>query len=143
MSPPVPPPGGCCWVGVRLYPPGMSEVTRVPPGWYPDPQSGNLLRWWDGVQWGGFAPPAPVVAVTPKDMTVAYVLAVFLGGFGAHQFYLRNTGVAVTQLLLTLIGAATAWLIVGGFLLFAVLVWVIVDLFLIPGWVRRANGLQA
>jgi len=73
-------------------------------------------------------------------MAIAYVLALFLGGFGAHQFYLRNTGSGVTQLLLTLVGALTAWLYVGLLLLFAVFVWVVVDLFLIPGWVRRVNG---
>lgn len=73
-------------------------------------------------------------------MAIAYVLALFLGGFGAHQFYLRNTGSGVTQLLLTLVGAVTAWLYVGLLLLFAVFVWVVVDLFLIPGWVRRVNG---
>lgn len=72
-------------------------------------------------------------------MAIAYVLALFLGGFGAHQFYLRNTGSGVTQLLLTLVGALTAWLYVGLLLLFAVFVWVVVDLFLIPGWVRRVN----
>lgn len=120
----------------------MSDmVPRIPAGWYPDPQAGGAVRWWDGHQWGGFAPPVQVVA-SPKDMTVAYVLAIFLGGFGAHQFYLRHTGVAVTQLLLTLIGAATSWLFIGAGLLFAVLMWVIVDLFLIPGWVRQANGQQ-
>lgn len=83
------------------------------------------------------------MVVVPKDMTVAYVLALFLGQFGAHQFYLRHVGLGVTQLILTLLGWATAWLIIGWFLLVPVWVWVIVDLFLIPGWVRRANGLVA
>jgi TM2 domain-containing membrane protein YozV len=77
-----------------------------------------------------------------KDMMVAYLLAIFLGGFGAHQFYLRNTGSGVTQLVLTLIGAVTSWFFVGLVLLFGVFVWVVVDLFLIPGWVRQSNGQQ-
>jgi TM2 domain-containing membrane protein YozV len=75
-------------------------------------------------------------------MTIAYVLAVFLGAFGAHQFYLRHPGIAVTQLVLTVLGWLTAWLIIGWFLIVPVWCWVVVDLFLIPGWVRRANGLQ-
>lgn len=119
----------------------MSDfVPRVPAGWYPDPAVGGAVRWWDGHQWGGFAPP--VQPVVQKDMTVAYLLAIFLGGFGAHQFYLRNTGSGVTQLLLTLIGAVTSWFFVGLVLLFGVFVWVVVDLFLIPGWVRQSNGQQ-
>ena len=36
----------------------MSDPTQsgqqTTPGWYPDPQSGQL-RWWDGTQWGQFA----------------------------------------------------------------------------------------
>lgn len=110
----------------------------APAGWYPDPLSG-LLRWWDGYGWGAFAPPV-VVQRPPKDVAVAYVLAIFLGGFGVHQFYLRRAGSGVTQLLLTLVGGATAWLYVGLLLLAAVFVWVVVDLFLIPAMVREANG---
>jgi TM2 domain-containing membrane protein YozV len=57
----------------------------------------------------------------------------FLGLLGAHNFYLKRTGVAVAQLILsiTLVGAVVT------------LVWVIVDAFLIPGWVRRQNNLLA
>lgn len=35
----------------------MSQSPPVPAGWYPDPQTGHQ-RWWDGAQWGPFAPPA-------------------------------------------------------------------------------------
>ena len=37
-----------------------------------------------------------------KEMAIAYLLWFFLGGFGAHNFYLERTGVAVAQLILTL-----------------------------------------
>jgi TM2 domain-containing membrane protein YozV len=66
-----------------------------------------------------------------KQAVVAYLLWFFLGYFGAHNFYLKRTCVAVAQLLLTLT-------IVGIAITFF---WVLVDAFLIPGWVRRENNL--
>ena len=39
----------------------------------------------------------------PKSKAAAAVLAFFLGMFGAHRFYTGHTGIAVTQLLLTLL----------------------------------------
>ncbi|HVV62943.1 MAG TPA: TM2 domain-containing protein [Pseudolabrys sp.] len=68
-----------------------------------------------------------------KTALVAYILWFFLGLFGGHNFYLKRTGVAVAQLILsiTLIGMVIT------------IVWVFVDAFLIPGWVRRQNNLLA
>jgi TM2 domain-containing membrane protein YozV len=68
-----------------------------------------------------------------KTALVAYLLWFFLGLFGAHNFYLERTGVAVAQLILslTLLGMVIT------------IIWVIVDAFLIPGWVRRQNNLLA
>ena len=60
-------------------------------------------------------------------------------GFGAHAFYLRQTGKAVTMLVLTLVGAATSWLLIGFLPLAVVWVWNIVDAFLIPGSLRNLN----
>lgn len=69
-----------------------------------------------------------------KSAGAAYLLCLFLGGFGAHRFYLGCTGSAVVQLLLGLLG----WL---PFFLgwFALGIWLIIDLFLIPGIVRDKN----
>ena len=64
-----------------------------------------------------------------KDICAAYALWFFLGYFGAHNFYLRRTGVAVAQLILTL---TIVGLVINVF-------WHFVDAFLIPGWVRREN----
>ena len=64
---------------------------------------------------------------------VAYLLWFFLGLFGGHNFYLKRTGVAVAQLILTIT--------VIGMLIS--LIWVFVDAFLIPGWVRNQNNLLA
>ena len=68
-----------------------------------------------------------------KTALVAYLLWFFLGVFGGHNFYLKRTGVAVTQLILsiTLIG------------MLITVFWVLVDAFLIPGWVRNQNNLLA
>lgn len=74
-----------------------------------------------------------------KSMTVAYLLWVFLSGFGAHNFYLGRTGPAVGQLILFILGWMTAIFLVGFALLAAWGIWVIVDAFLIPGWIREQN----
>lgn len=68
-----------------------------------------------------------------KTALVAYLLWFFVGIFGGHNFYLKRTGVAVTQLILTIT--------IIGLLVSAV--WVLVDAFLIPGWVRNQNNLLA
>ena len=71
--------------------------------------------------------------VNRKDMCAAYALWFFLGYFGAHNFYLKRTGVAVAQLILTL---TIIGLVINFF-------WHIVDAFLIPGIVRRENSMLA
>jgi TM2 domain-containing membrane protein YozV len=68
-----------------------------------------------------------------KSVLVAYILWFFVGLFGGHNFYLKRIGVAVTQLILTIT-------VVGSVI---TLVWIIVDAFLIPGWVRNQNNLLA
>lgn len=69
-----------------------------------------------------------------KSTGVAYLLWFFLGGFGAHRFYLGATGTAVAQLLLLLLGwlpLFLGWVLLG--------IWLFVDLFLIPGIAREHN----
>ncbi|HEY6578389.1 MAG TPA: TM2 domain-containing protein [Rhizomicrobium sp.] len=61
-----------------------------------------------------------------RSIGVAYLLAIFLGVFGAHRFYLKRTGSAVAMLLLTIT-------ILG---LAVTSVWTLVDMFLIPGRIR-------
>jgi TM2 domain-containing membrane protein YozV len=68
-----------------------------------------------------------------KTALVAYLLWFFVGLLGGHNFYLKRTGVAVTQLVLSLT-------LVG---ILITIVWVVVDAFLIPGWVRDQNNLLA
>src|SRR6476661_1367823 len=87
-------------------------------------------------QSGGLSNDARVLMLyeaNKKTALVAYILWFFLGLFGGHNFYLKRTGVAVAQLILTLT-------IVG---MLITVVWVLIDAFLIPGWVRNQNNLLA
>lgn len=76
----------------------------------------------------------------PREAWIAYLLLILLGGFGVHHFYLDRTGAGVAMLVLLLAGSATAALLIGLPLLLIVAVWLLVDLFSIPEYVRRANG---
>lgn len=132
----------------------MSSPQDTPPGWYPN-QDGEQ-QWWDGKAWGPVA-PQPVRAqqrtVTyampypqMKSTGVAYVLLIFLGGLGAHHFYLNHTGRAIAQLLLWIFGVLPSIFRLGGgnmspFTLLAVVlvVWLVVDLFTLAGEVREYN----
>ncbi|WOI28731.1 TM2 domain-containing protein [Sulfitobacter dubius] len=75
-----------------------------------------------------------------KSVVVAYVLWAFLGGFGAHRFYLGKTGSAVAMLLLTIFSILTMAILIGMFTLIAVGIWVIVDAFLIPGMINNERS---
>lgn len=81
-----------------------------------------------------------------KSAVVAPLLWFFLGSPGGHRFYTQRTGSAVAMsavaiLLLTIFGAALS--VIGvGFLLLAIMgIWVLVDAFLIPGWISACNNL--
>lgn len=78
-----------------------------------------------------------------KSVGVAYLLWFFLGGVGGHRFYAGKTGSAIAILALTIIGALSASVGVGIFLLAIVGIWVLVDAFLIPSWIRNTNTLLA
>jgi TM2 domain-containing membrane protein YozV len=69
-----------------------------------------------------------------KSIGAAYLLWFFLGGFGAHRFYLGRTGSAAAQLLLMLLGwipLFLGWVVLG--------IWWLVDAFLIPDIIRADN----
>lgn len=71
-----------------------------------------------------------------KSPLIAYLLLIFLGGFGAHRFYLGKTGTAATMLVLFVLGWLTLIFGIGLVLLAAVGIWALVDLFLIPGIIQ-------
>src|ERR1700761_3738884 len=64
-----------------------------------------------------------------KDELIAVLLALFLGGFGAHHFYMGRIGLGVVYLLFSWTGVT--W-IIG---------WV--ECFFMPGRVRMYNTVQA
>lgn len=74
-----------------------------------------------------------------RSTLIAYLLWFFLGPFGVHRFYLKRFGTGIALLLLTAVGGALTFILVGyAFLAFAT-VWWVIDLFLIPGLVRDYN----
>lgn len=64
-----------------------------------------------------------------KSVGIAYLLWLFLGGFGVHRFYSGHTKSAVLQMVLCI--SVIGWLVLAP--------WLIIDLFLIPGLVRERN----
>jgi TM2 domain-containing membrane protein YozV len=64
-----------------------------------------------------------------KSPMVGVILALFLGGLGAHQFYLGRTGLGIVYALL-------CWTVVPA-------VVALVEMFLMPGRVRAYNAAVA
>jgi TM2 domain-containing membrane protein YozV len=69
------------------------------------------------------------MALLEKDEAAGVLLALFLGGFGAHHFYLRRTGLGILYL-------ALCWTGIPFLLGF-------IECFLMPGRVARYNLAQA
>lgn len=63
-------------------------MTQQPAGWYPDPQTPNTQRWWDGSSWTPHARPAPQTQPVPtppppkrSGSKVWWVIGGIVGGF--------------------------------------------------------------
>ena len=76
-----------------------------------------------------------------KSAGVAYLLWFFLGGAGAHRFYMGLTGSAIGQLALSVLGWTTIWFGLGFVFLGALGVWLLIDLFTLGGKVKTHNML--
>jgi TM2 domain-containing membrane protein YozV len=74
-----------------------------------------------------------------KSLALTYLLWAFAGGIGAHRFYTQRTGSAVAMLLLTIASLPLTFM-VGPIGFGIVMLWGLVDAFLIPGWIREYNN---
>jgi TM2 domain-containing membrane protein YozV len=62
-----------------------------------------------------------MVKLTSEEKTIAILLALFLGGLGAHRFYLGKTGTAILMIFLSIsiigIPVSAIWALVDVFLI--------------------------
>lgn len=75
-----------------------------------------------------------------KDTTAAWLFWVFLGGFGAHDFYLRHPGAGVGKICLNLLGLLLTLVLIGYVMLFALFVWWVVDACLMSSRLQQVNN---
>lgn len=89
-----------------------------------------------------YGQPVAPAGYAQKSKLAAGLLGIFLGCFGVHNFYLGNTGKAVAQLLLTVIG----WILIIGPAVAGI--WGLVEGILIlcshygSQWHRDAHGVE-
>ena len=72
-----------------------------------------------------------------KSTGVAYLLWIFLGGFGAHRFYLGKVGSGVAQLILIMGGLLLSTILIGIPMVIAGGIWLLIDLLLITGIISQ------
>lgn len=74
-----------------------------------------------------------------KSALVAYLLLFLLWGFGIHRMYLGRWISGIVMLLTWGIGWLLTPILIGWPILGLVSLWVIVDIFLIPGMIQSDN----
>ena len=77
------------------------------------------------------------VANDAKSPLVAYLLLIFLWGLGVHRMYLGRWVSGIMMTALWGLGWLTAPILIGWPLLGLVSLWVIIDMFLIPGMIQE------
>lgn len=80
------------------------------------------------------------MAHAPKNLLLTYLLCLLLGLLGAHKWYLGHHRAGAVYLILTVAGVASASWGIGFVFGGLVILLCLIDLLLIPGHVRRANG---
>ena len=81
-----------------------------------------------------------VTVQIPKSIGLAYVLWFFFGQLGIHRFYLKRTGTGIVQLILGVLGWILSAFGIGFVLLGILWLWLLIDIFLIPGMARSGGG---
>ncbi len=74
-----------------------------------------------------------------KSPLVAYLLLFFLWGLGIHRMYLGRWLSGFVMLALWGLGWLLTFVLIGWPLVGLVCLWVIIDIFLIPGMIRADN----
>ena len=69
----------------------------------------------------------PNVIPDAKSKIVAGLLGIFLGCFGAHNFYLGFTQKAVIQLICTIVGFVLSCIGIGVFIVLGIEIWGLVE----------------
>ena len=76
------------------------------------------------------------VANDAKSPLVAYLLLIFLWGLGVHRMYLGRWLSGIVMAAMWGLGWLTAPILIGWPLLGVVGLWVVIDMFLIPGMIQ-------
>ena len=66
-----------------------------------------------------------------KQNLVAGLLAIFLGCYGVHNFYLGYTKKAVIQLVCTIVGLVLSIILIGAFVVLGISIWAWVEAIMI------------
>ncbi|MGY4647685.1 DUF2510 domain-containing protein [Mycobacterium sp. URHB0021] len=114
----------------------------TPAAWYPDPSGAPGQRYFDGATWTDNRAPAHVNSdVGYKSSAVAGLLQLFFGWFGLGRFYIGSIGIAVTQLMLGLLGFAMWFVLLGWVVQIPLSIWVLIDaIVLFTGNARGGEG---
>lgn len=75
----------------------------------------------------GVATAPTVAAPGAKSKMAAGLLAIFLGSFGVHNFYLGYTTKAVIQLVCTIVGILLSCVVIGVFIVMGISIWGLIE----------------
>ena len=122
----------------------MTDTTPIPAGWYPDPDGGPNMRWWDGGQWTDHRAPQqqrPEDLKAPAGTTTNTVwiwLIVFLPLLSYVSLFTIDWN-SYFQALFTSPTASVAALFTPGYLLSIVLGWVLLALLVVFGYLDHRD----
>lgn len=111
--------------GHAPYPGGQPQAPYVPAVYAPASQDTQRMMFYDA---------------NKKSVGVAYALWFFLGFVGGHRFYLNRASSAAAMLCITIVSWFLTVILIGFAGLLAVGIWMLVDAFTIPDWVREHNN---